>query len=221
MFTWVLKTISSDNAGDTTRENTQPRTRWQVVLLFFQMNLGHGPERPSFAKVPSEAHVFQREGDRRVCGGPATFPPRPPARRGQSGAPAPRAARPGAAQSAALPARARPPAPSCRPHASRTHGGLSLRNRRAPARAGTAWGSATGSAQTTLGCGRPLGPRCLPPARQPRRGPRSRRRCADTAAHDLTSARRAPAGGAPGTWRSCARAPREACARCPDARTRA
>lgn len=90
--------------------------------LFFLMNLGHAPERPSLAKVTSEAYVFLQEKDRPVSDGqrprrPATFPPRPPARRGQSGAPAPRAARPGAAQSAALPARARPePPPPCFPY---------------------------------------------------------------------------------------------------------
>lgn len=192
-----MKTISSDNARDTTREHPAADALAGRPSRFFQMNLGHAPERPSLAKVASEAYVFPRERDRRVCGGlvsPAArdLPAPPPGPAADKAAPL-LPARPDQALHKAPHFRPAP-ARSRRPHASRTHGGLRLRDRRAPARAGTACGSATDSAQTTFACGRPLGPRCLPLA-SPRRDHRHRRCCADTAAHNLTSARRAPARG--------------------------
>lgn len=131
------------------------------------MNLGHAPERPSLAKVASEAYVFL--GKKRSPG--LRWPVSPAAR--DLSAPPPRPAADKAAPLLPAPPdqalhkapHFRPaPAPSRRPHASSTHGGLRLRDRRAPARAGTACGSATDSAQTTFGCGPPLGPSCLPPA---------------------------------------------------------
>lgn len=117
--------------------------------------------------------AFSCERGRWACGDqhpkpPATFPPRPctgrpapPARGGQSGAPAPRAARPGAAQSTALPARARPePPPPCFPY-------LRWPAPPAPARAGPSrhgvWlrdGQCPDHAQT-----RPTARPALPPAR--------------------------------------------------------
>lgn len=202
------------------RENNQPQTREQDVLLFFQMNLGHGPERPSLAKVASEAYVLLRKRDRRVCGGqcprrPATFPPRPPARRGQSGAPAPRAARPGAAQSAALPARACPePPPPCFPY-SRWPAPPGPA-RAGPSRHGVWLGGGQCPDDVRL---RPTARPALPPARLA-----AAPATADAAQTPQLTTSLPPAARQPGARRArdaAARAPREACAGCPDAGTRA
>lgn len=107
-----------------------------------------GPAAPSTLSRPQPSHPGPAQ---------AAPPPRPAADKAAPRLPA----RPDQALHKAPHFRPAP-ARSRRPHAFRTYRGLRLRHRRAPARAGTACGSATGSAQTTHRRGRPLGPRCLP-----------------------------------------------------------
>lgn len=124
------------------------------------MNLGHALERPSFAKVPSEAYVFlpeiARSATARDLPAPPPGPPRTKRRPCSPRGPTRRCTK--RRTSGPRPPRATAPVLPVLTVACASGTGA---RRPEPARRVARRRAVP---QTTLGCGRPLGPRYLPPA---------------------------------------------------------